>query len=110
MALASRGPVVRCCQKCRRFGKSSSRGSSWAGVWGYENPGYGLTWWVSVRDGERFFARAGSVSGYTAFASGNRTRGFGVAFLANGNRAHPLLVRLTGLVLDLLAHELGESR
>jgi len=85
-------------------------GESMGGGWGYEEPGYGLTWWVSARGGERFFAHSGSVSGYTAFASGNRTRGFGVAFLTNGNRAHPHLVRLTRLVLDLMAEELGESR
>lgn len=85
-------------------------GEPLGGGWGYEEPGYGLTWWVSARDGERFFAHSGSVSGYTAFASGNRTRGFGVAFLTNGNRAHPHLVRLTRLVLDLMAEELGESR
>ncbi len=85
-------------------------GNPMGGGWGYENPGYGLTWWVSGQGGERFFAHSGSVSGYTAFASGNRTRGFGVAFLTNGNRAHPHLVRLTRLVLDLMADELGESR
>ncbi len=85
-------------------------GEPMGGGWGYEEPGYGLTWWVSARDGERFFAHSGSVSGYTAFASGNRTRGFGVAFLTNGNRAHPHLVRLTRLALDLMAGELGESR
>ena len=85
-------------------------GDPMGGGWGYEEPGYGLTWWVSARDGERFFAHSGSVSGYTAFASGNRTRGFGVAFLTNGNRAHPHLVRLTRLALDLMAGELGESR
>ena len=85
-------------------------GEPMGGGWGYENPGYGLTWWVSTRTGERFFAHSGSVPGYTAFASGNRTRGFGVAFLTNGHRAHPHLVRLTRLALDLLAEELGESR
>ena len=85
-------------------------GEPMGGGWGYENPGYGLTWWVSTRGGERFFAHSGSVPGYTAFASGNRTRGFGVAFLTNGHRAHPHLVRLTRLALDLLAEELGESR
>ncbi len=85
-------------------------GEPMGGGWGHEKPGYGLTWWVSARDGEAFFAHSGSVGGYTAFASGNRTRGFGVAFLTNGNRAHPHLVRLTGLVLDLMAEELGESR
>ncbi len=85
-------------------------GEPMGGGWGFEEPGYGLTWWVSARDGERFFAHSGSVGGYTAFASGNRTRGFGVVFLTNGNRAHPHLVRLTNLVLDLMAEELGESR
>ena len=85
-------------------------GTPLGGGWGYESPGYGLTWWVSPRDGERFFAHSGSVPGYTAFASGNRTRGFGVAFLTNGNRAHPHLVRLTRLALDLLAEEIGQSR
>lgn len=85
-------------------------GAEMGGGWGYEEPGYGLTWWLSARGGERFFAHSGSVSGYTAFASGNRTRGFGVAFLTNGNRAHPHLVRLTRLILDLMAEELGESR
>ena len=85
-------------------------GRPMGGGWGYDNPGYGLTWWVSTHNGERFFAHSGSVSGYTAFASGNRTRGFGIAFLTNGNRAHPHLVRLTTLALDLMAEELGESR
>lgn len=85
-------------------------GMPMGGGWGYDNPGYGLTWWTSTRDGERFFAHSGSVPGYTAFASGNRTRGFGVALLTNGNRAHPHLVRLTRLALDLLAAELDESR
>ena len=85
-------------------------GQPLGGGWGYESPGYGLTWWVSEREGERFFAHSGSVSGYTAFVSGNRALGLGVAFLTNGNRAHPHLVRLTGLILDLMAQELGESR
>lgn len=85
-------------------------GRPMGGGWGYEDPGYGLTWWVSERDTERFFAHSGSVPGYTAFASGNRTRGFGVAFLTNGNRAHPHLVRLTRLALDLMAEELEQSR
>lgn len=85
-------------------------GGSMGGGWGYENPGYGLTWWTSTRQGERFFAHSGSVSGYTAFVMGNRTRGFGIAVLTNGNRAHPHLVRICNLALDLLAEELGESR
>ena len=85
-------------------------GNAMAGGWGYESPGYGLTWWLTIRDGERFFAHSGSVGGYTTFVMGNRTRGFGVAFLTNGNRAHPHLVRPSNLALDLLAEELGESR
>ena len=85
-------------------------GGSMAGGWGYENPGYGLTWWTTNRGDESFFGHSGSVSGYTAFVMGNRTRGFGVALLTNGNRAHPHLVRLSNLALDLLAEELGESR
>jgi len=89
---------------------SQFAGAPMGGGWGYENPGYGLTWWVSTRNGERFFAHSGSVSGYTAFVMGNRTRGFGIAVLTNGNRAHPHLVRICNLALDLLAEELGESR
>jgi len=85
-------------------------GNSMGGGWGYENPGYGLTWWLTTRDAERFFGHSGSVSGYTAFVMGNRTRGFGVAVLTNGNRAHSHLVRICNLALDLLAEELGESR
>jgi CubicO group peptidase (beta-lactamase class C family) len=85
-------------------------GGSMAGGWGYENPGYGLTWWTTTRGDESFFGHSGSVGGYTAFVMGNRTKGFGVALLTNGNRAHPHLVRLSNLALDLLAEELGESR
>jgi len=85
-------------------------GGSMAGDWGYENPGYGLTWWLTTRDGERFFAHSGSVTGYTAFVMGNRTRGFGIALLTNGSRAHPHLVRICNLALDLLVEELGDSR
>lgn len=85
-------------------------GRPMGGGWGYESPGYGLTWWTTTRDGERFFAHSGSVSGYTAFVMGNRTRGFGIAFLTNGNRAHSHLVRISNLALDLLAEALGESR
>jgi len=85
-------------------------GGRMGGGWGYDNTGYGLTWWTSERDGEKFFAHSGSVSGYTAFVMGNRTRGFGIALLTNGNRAHPHLVRICNLAMDLLAEELEESR
>lgn len=85
-------------------------GEPMAGGWGYQDAGYGLTWWTTHRGDERFFAHSGSVPGYTAFVMGNRTRGFGVVFLTNGDRAHPHLVRLSNLALDLLAEEVGESR
>jgi CubicO group peptidase (beta-lactamase class C family) len=85
-------------------------GGKMSGGWGYDHAGYGLTWWVSEREGERFFAHSGSVSGYTAFVMGNRTRGLGIALLTNGNRAHPHLVRICNLALDLLAEEFGQSR
>ena len=76
-------------------------GGSMGGGWGYENTGYGLTWWVSTRDGENYFAHSGSVDGYTAFVMGNRTRGLGIAVLTNGHQAHRHLVRICNLALDL---------
>ena len=48
---------------------------------------------------------AGSLPGYTAFVMGNRARGHGVSFLTNGNSAHPHLVRLSNLAIDLMAEE-----
>jgi len=77
-----------------------------AGGWGYDDPGYGLTWWTTTRRGESFFAHSGSVPGYTAFVMGNRTLGHGVVFLTNGHAAHPHLVRLSNLALDLMAQQL----
>ncbi|MBT8397463.1 MAG: beta-lactamase family protein, partial [Gemmatimonadetes bacterium] len=85
-------------------------GGKMGGGWGYDRAGYGLTWWTSDRDGEAFFAHSGSVSGYTAFVAGNRSRGFGIAILTNGHRAHRHLVPVCNLALDLLAEELAESR
>jgi CubicO group peptidase (beta-lactamase class C family) len=85
-------------------------GGRMGGGWGYESSGYGLTWWETTREGERFFGHSGSVSGYTAFVMGNRTRGFGIALLTNGNRAHRHLVQISNLALDLMAQALGESR
>jgi CubicO group peptidase (beta-lactamase class C family) len=84
-------------------------GEGMAGGWGYERPGYGLTWWTTARDGESFFAHSGSVPGYTAFVMGNRTLGHGVVFLTNGHAAHPHLVRLSNLALDLMAEELSRE-
>lgn len=72
------------------------------GLWGNENAGFGLTWWVQVRDGDRYFAHSGSVPGYTAFLLGNRDRRLGFAILTNGNRAHPHLIKLADRAMDLL--------
>ena len=72
------------------------------GIWGNETAGFGLTWWSQVRDGDRYFAHSGSLSGYTAFLLGNRDRKFGFAILTNGNRAHPHLFKLADLAMDLM--------
>jgi CubicO group peptidase (beta-lactamase class C family) len=72
------------------------------GLWGNEGAGFGLTWWVQVRDGERWFAHSGSVPGYTAFLLGNRDRKLGFAILTNGNRAHPHLIKLADRAIDLM--------
>lgn len=72
------------------------------GIWGNETAGFGLTWWSQVRDGDRYFAHSGSLSGYTAFLLGNRDRKLGFAILTNGNRAHPHLFKLADRAMDLL--------
>ena len=72
------------------------------GIWGNDTAGFGLTWWVQVRDGERYIAHSGSVPGYTAFLLGNRDRRLGFAILTNGNRAHPHLFKLADRAIDLL--------
>jgi CubicO group peptidase (beta-lactamase class C family) len=72
------------------------------GIWGNDTAGFGLTWWVQVRDGERYFAHSGSVQGYTAFLLGNRDRKLGFAIMTNGNSAHPHLFKLADRAIDLL--------
>jgi CubicO group peptidase (beta-lactamase class C family) len=71
-------------------------------LWGNETAGFGLTWWVQVREGDRYFAHSGSVPGYTAFLLGNRDRKLGFAILTNGNRAHPHLIKLADRAMDLM--------
>lgn len=71
-------------------------------LWGNDTAGFGLTWWVQVRDGDRYIAHSGSVAGYTAFLLGNRDRKFGFAIMTNGNRAHLHLFRLADLAIDLM--------
>jgi CubicO group peptidase (beta-lactamase class C family) len=80
------------------------------GLWGNESAGFGLTWWVQVRDGERWFAHSGSVPGYTAFLLGNRDRKLGFAILTNGNRAHPHLIKLADRAIDLMKKYTGAEK
>jgi len=72
------------------------------GIWGNDTAGFGLTWWVQVRDGDRYIAHSGSVAGYTAFLLGNRDHKLGFAILTNGNRAHPHLFKLADRAIDLM--------
>ena len=71
-------------------------------LWGGKEAGFGLTWWVEERNGEKYFAHSGSVPGYTAFLLGNRTRRLGFAILTNGHRAHPHLIKLADKALELM--------
>jgi len=64
-----------------------------------------LTWWVQVRNGERYFAHSGSVAGYTAFLLGNRDRKLGFAIMTNGNQAHPHLFKLADRAIDLMEQD-----
>lgn len=80
------------------------------GIWGNADAGFGLTWWVQVRDGDRYFAHSGSLSGYTAFLLGNRDRKFGFAILTNGNRAHPHLFKLADRAMDLMKKYSGDQK
>jgi CubicO group peptidase (beta-lactamase class C family) len=70
--------------------------------WLNETTGYGLTWWISERNGDKLFAHSGSVSGYTAFLAGNLDKKTGFAILTNGDRSHPHLYKLAIKALDLL--------
>ena len=72
------------------------------GIWGNETAGFGLTWWTQVRDGDRYFAHSGSLSGYTSFLLGNRDRKFGFAILTNGHQAHQHLFKLADRAMDLM--------
>jgi CubicO group peptidase (beta-lactamase class C family) len=70
--------------------------------WLNETTGYGLTWWISERNGDNLFAHSGSVSGYTAFIAGNLDKKTGFAILTNGHQSHPHLYKLAITALDLL--------
>lgn len=70
--------------------------------WLNETTGYGLTWWISRRKGDTYFAHSGSVPGYTAFLAGNLNKKTGFAILTNGNRVHNHLFQLAIEALDLM--------
>jgi CubicO group peptidase (beta-lactamase class C family) len=70
--------------------------------WLNETTGFGLTWWITERKGDKLFAHSGSVSGYTAFIAGNLDKKIGFAVLTNGDRSHPHLYKLAIAALDLL--------
>ncbi|MFN2411460.1 MAG: serine hydrolase domain-containing protein [Pyrinomonadaceae bacterium] len=80
------------------------------GIWGNETAGFGLTWWAQVRDGDRYFAHSGSLSGYTAFLLGNRDRKLGFAILTNGHRAHAHLFKLADRSMDLMKKYSGAEK
>lgn len=70
--------------------------------WLNDTTGYGLTWWISERNGDKLFAHSGSVPGYTAFLTGNLDKKTGFAIMTNGNRAHAHLFKLAQKALDVL--------
>lgn len=70
--------------------------------WLNETTGFGLTWWISERKGEKLFAHSGSVPGYTAFLVGNLEQKTGFAILTNGNRSHKYLFALAVKAMDLI--------
>jgi CubicO group peptidase (beta-lactamase class C family) len=72
--------------------------------------GYGLTWRVTTRRGERLFAHSGSVPGYTALLVGNLDRKIGFAIMTNGNRAHPFLYRLADRALEVVKANMRDIR
>ena len=80
------------------------------GIWGNETSGFGLTWWAQERDGDRYFAHSGSLSGYTAFLLGNRDRKLGFAILTNGHRAHAHLFKLADRSMDLMRKYSGAGQ
>ena len=111
VALASRGPVVRCCQKCRRFGKSSSRGQLLGGGLGVRKPGLRANL-VGVGSRRRtVLCPRGKRVGIHRLCLREPHARLRCRLPRERQTGRILfLVRLTGLVLDLLAHELGESR
>jgi len=83
-------------------------GGGWGDARNGSATGYGLTWWITEHEEERYLAHSGSLRGFTAFLHGNVDRRIGVALLTNGDRAHPHLVRISFLATDLLRDWLSE--
>jgi len=70
--------------------------------WLNASTGYGLTWWISQRKGDTYFAHSGSVPGFTAFIVGNLDEKTGFAILTNGNKSHKYIYDLAIKAIDLL--------
>ncbi len=70
--------------------------------WLNASTGYGLTWWISQRKGDTYFAHSGSVPGYTAFMVGNLDDKTGFAILTNGHKSHKYLYDVAIKAIDLM--------
>jgi len=70
--------------------------------WLNASTGYGLTWWISHRKGDTYFAHSGSVPGFTAFMVGNLDQKTGFAILTNGHKSHKYLYNVAIKAIDLL--------
>ncbi len=70
--------------------------------WLNASTGYGLTWWISHRKGDTYFAHSGSVPGFTAFMVGNLNQKTGFAILTNGHKSHKYLYDVAIKAIDLL--------
>jgi len=70
--------------------------------WLNASTGYGLTWWISHRKGDTYFAHSGSVPGFTAFMVGNLDQKTGFAILTNGHKSHKYLYNVAIKAIDLM--------
>jgi CubicO group peptidase (beta-lactamase class C family) len=70
--------------------------------WLNASTGYGLTWWISQRKGDTYFAHSGSVPGFTAFIVGNLDDKTGFAILTNGNKSHKHIFDVAIKAIDLM--------
>ncbi|MBN1270887.1 MAG: beta-lactamase family protein [Candidatus Aminicenantes bacterium] len=73
------------------------------GGWLNDSTAFGLTWWISIQNGEKLFAHSGSVPGYTAFLAGNLDAKTGIAILTNGDKSHKYLYDFSIKALNILA-------